>query len=258
VLLLLGHNSGAIYLSTIAFFVFQDVKRISHCKVLEKWLLLSCLTIAASFLSILLLHISHSGGGWWNNYRRASDRLWFFGTVMPKLWGVALGSYIYQHFGSLHFLQINVRILQERNLVLATTKEDAIHRSLVRPYYVSLRHGPTSHVGKTSSIANTRNNPVWNELNEFRVPLLSPSIQIHKHMECHILDHDTEEPLGMVQVPIPTLRNLRVVHWYPVESSSSSGATPPTTTTGNGSKDAMGASLMVEIEVRSQLTTLNS
>jgi hypothetical protein len=37
------------------------------------------------------------------------------------------------------------------------------------------------------------------------------------------------------------LHNLKVVHWYLIESSSSSGATPITsTTTGTGSKDYTG------------------
>jgi hypothetical protein len=270
VVLLLGENNLAVSLSTVAITVFQDAKRISHFKGLDQWLLLSCRTIAASFLSILLLHLSN--WGWWS--RQESDRLWFLGMALPKLWGVVLGSHMYQHFGALHFLQINVRILQGRNIGLATrTKVDSVMvRSKNNPYVISIRHGPTTHVGKTrSSVAakntSSKNNPVWNEQNQFRVPVLSTSIQIHKHMECHIFDHDTEEPLGMVQVPIPTLRNLKVVHWYPIESSSSSsysaGASTPitttttTTTTGTtGSKDCMGK-LFVEIEVRSQSTALN-
>jgi hypothetical protein len=171
-----------------------------------------------------------------------SYQLWLCGKALQKLWGLELGYFLYHDFfkknawsilesgeaGEAVVLELDVGILQGRNVCSS-------HHRTSTPYYVKVNHGPSA-MGKTYTRKTM--DPVWSD-QIFRRMVVSPLLTVHKSIECTIFNNnhgetsDDDDPMGTVLIPIPTLRNVKVVNWYPLEEGDS-------------------GELLVEIEVRSK------
>jgi hypothetical protein len=227
--LLLGLPVIAACLAAIAVFILQgSTGRTS--KSLDRWLIMSSTSTAASLGSwILVLLSSRQGSG------SGSFQTWFFGMALQKGWALGLGYLLYVDFayqygtggggrrgGKRHsleatLLEIKVRVLQGRDLVAKDT--NIFGRSTTSDPYVIVHMGP-NQMGRTSIVPKDLD-PVWPPNQYFRLNVLARSIEVYKQIEFNIYDNDklsADDPMGTVFVTIPGMRNLKVVNWYRVEN----------------------------------------
>jgi hypothetical protein len=238
--LLWGQSAIAASLSVISVYVLQDTTRTSSTKNLEKWLILSLLSTVASLGSWFFLA----------NSSRAEDhtesfKMWFVAMALQKVMGLTIAYFLYKDWkvkpsepeDAIRFSDIKVSVLQGRNLV--AKDKNIWGRHTTSDPYVVLRHGPNK-MGKTSIIKKTLD-PTWND-HGFCLSVVPRAIAVYTSIECRIFDHDklsSDDPMGMVFVPIPTQNNSKVMRWYPVEK-------------GEGESHCRNATgeLLIEIEVR--------
>jgi hypothetical protein len=180
-----------------------------------------------------------------------SFQMWFTAMAIQKLMGLTIAYFLYNDWkvkpreereDAIRFSDIKVHVLQGRGLVAKDKNIWGRHTS--SDPYIKLRHGPNK-MGKTSIIKKTLD-PTWND-QSFRLSVVPRAIAVYNSIECRIFDHDnlsSDDPMGTVFVPIPTLNNSKVMRWYPVERGEGE----------NYCRNATGE-LLIEIEVRSRLAS---
>lgn len=243
--LLSGQSAIAASLSAISVYVLQDTTRTSTTKNLEKWTILSFLSTVASIGSWGFLAL----GSRVETHTAAVFKMRVAAMALQKLMGFTIAYFLYMDWNvgqpkepeeEVHFSDVKVKVLQGRNLV--AKDKNIWGRHISSDPYVVLHHGPNK-IGKTTIIRKTLD-PTWHE-QSFHISVVPRTVAVYNTIECQIFDHDklsSDDPMGMVFVPIPTQSNSKVVRWYPVEKGEGE----------NNCQNATG-DLLIEIEIRSQL-----
>jgi len=251
-LFLLGKGIFAACGSALALAMLVDGRRASTSRTLESWVLLSEVSCGVGIVSSALMV--------WSTRQDGYDalKLWSTGVVLQKVAMGFLAHSIYLDiFGSqtdpdslehsvIQCREIHVSVLAGTGLV---PKDKNIwgKKTSSDPYAV-IRHGSTTF-GKTSVIPKTLD-PVWQEECDlkaaFQLSVLPRALEIHNTLEINLFDHDKmsqDDPMGTVNVTIPTAQNVKVKRWYVVEKGEGE----------NFCGNATGK-ILVEVELRSKLT----
>lgn len=227
-----GRAAMAGAFSGSATLLLQDVSgRSSYNKDVDKWLVLSLLSTEASIGSWGVLNLLTYLGA------EDSQSMWLSTNVLYR--GIALlivaivlkdvrGASILEkdetegaHSGlrvSSNSSKVEVRVLKARNLV---PKDRNIFGKFVSSDpYVRVKHG-NAVLGQTEVVRKTLH-PEWKS-DVFCVSLADEALEKHRSIECFIYDHDqlsSDDPMGMVTIPLQLTRDYNKVQWYPVQKGS--------------------------------------
>lgn len=249
VLLLYGLPLAASWVAAFGMllFPFQTKSFQSLFKYLRYWVLLSAFSFAASVSSYLVLKLADNP----SIVQAYSCILWSVGTAIHELAGGYLAHSLYEDYikepegvqKTVQFLEVRVRVLKGRNLV--AKDHNMFGRPTTSDPYVKVFH-EGRYIGETAIVWKTLN-PEWN--NElFHLPVVPKTLARCNELELFLIDRDnfkSDDPMGVVYVPIPKENNVKVLRWYKVQKGDPKSIYYCPDPTGD---------LQVEIELRQLLS----
>jgi C2 domain len=231
-----GRACMAGALSGSATLLLQDVSgKSSYNKDVDKWLVLSLLSTEASIGSWGVLNLFIYFGA------EDSQSMWYSTNILYRGMGLLILAMVLKDTRgtsskeegesiddgavlrrrkslSSQSSRVEIQVLRGRNLV-------AKDRNLFGKYvssdpYVRVKYG-NAVVGQTSVVCKTLN-PEWDS-KAFALSLPLEAFEKHKSIECYIYDQDqlsSDDPMGMVRIPLDPSRDFNRAKWYLVEKGS--------------------------------------